>query len=559
MSIPEPVTRLVAGRYRLRRLLGQGSMGMVWAAYDEYLHRPVAVKEVLLHPGIPQGEADELRERTLREARAIAVLSHPNVITLHDVARVGRDPFVVMEYMPAVSLAQLVRTNGPIGTTPAAVIADAVAAGLQAAHEAGITHRDVKPGNVLVGYDGRVKLTDFGIARNVSEHPLTRTGVMLGSPAYIAPEIAAGGQVSPSADLWGLGVTLFAAVEGRAPYDPDAPVLDTVAAVVNDDVPVPEYDGPLREVIAALMVKDPAARMSLREVRELLHPLQPVPGTAVFSGLNLNEPPTVRITSASVRAPEPPSPVEADTESVPLAPGPGPLPFPEPPARRGPSMVALTIIAAVLFLAAASSGFALTRVAGGERVLPPPRSSTTSSQASATIRQLVTQTADAATLAGEQGGAFSLPVPDNWVKFVEQRSAKTLPNSSRVHWVSPDGTAELVVERFPNFYPDHKMDQYLRVLGSRAPGYRLVGSALITASGAGAAEPAQQVTFRTVDLVVDAPGAQVAADLNRVTFANVLPIGEDLWVVSLTVPIEQEDSGKRGLFARTAPEFRVSV
>src|ERR1700754_3436378 len=205
--VSNPSERVVAGRYRLRRQLGSGSMGTVWEAYDEFLRRPVAVKEVLLPPGIPDAEADELRERTLREARAIAALSHPNVITLHDVARENGEPFVVTEYMPAHSLAELLRILGPLETAAAAAVGVAVAAGLAAAHEVGITHRDVKPGNVLVGGNGQVKLTDFGIARNVSERTMTRTGIMLGSPAYIAPEVAAGGAVTPAADLWGLGAT----------------------------------------------------------------------------------------------------------------------------------------------------------------------------------------------------------------------------------------------------------------------------------------------------------------------------------------------------------------
>ena len=179
---------------------------------------------------MPEPEADELRERTLREARAIAVLSHPNVITLHDVAREQGEPFVVMEYMAARSLAQLLRAGGGLSTAQSALIGDAVAAALDAAHAAGITHRDVKPGNVLVASDGRMKLTDFGIARNVSERTMTRTGIMLGSPAYIAPEVASGGQVTPAADLWGLGATLFAVDRGPGAVRPDGPVLETVPA-----------------------------------------------------------------------------------------------------------------------------------------------------------------------------------------------------------------------------------------------------------------------------------------------------------------------------------------
>nr|WP_312880334.1 protein kinase [Actinokineospora xionganensis] len=551
VSDSQPPQRLVAGRYRLRALLGQGSMGTVWEAYDEHLHRPVAVKEVRLDQGIPEGEADELRERTMREARAIAVVSHPNVITLHDVVRVDGEPFVIMEYMPAASLAQILRANGPLTDTQAAVVGDAIAAGLQAAHEAGITHRDVKPGNVLVGLDGRVKLTDFGIARNVSEKTLTRTGIMLGSPAYIAPEIASGAAVSPRADLWGLGATLYAAVEGRAPYDPEGEALAIVSEVVHGEIPTPTIDGPLRSVIEELMVKDPAERISLSEVRARLHPLQPVPGTPVFAGLTTTLPAPV---TAEAAPSDPTVTIAADavsSPSMPLAAAPGPLPFTEPPPRRSHwGVAAAGVAAAVLFAAAAAGGFALTRVVGGEPIGPRPQTQT--SQASAPVRDVEVRTADAATLAGEQGGSFSIPVPADWVKFVEQRAEKKLTNSTRVHWVAPDGTSELVVERFPNFYPDHRIDKYLAVLAARAPGYRLVGT---SEPAAGEPEMPLQLTYRTVEMADDAIG-QVPADLNRATFANLLPAGSDLWVVSLTVPIEQEDSGKRGLFTRTVAEFR---
>ncbi|HEX2132274.1 MAG TPA: serine/threonine-protein kinase, partial [Actinophytocola sp.] len=312
--------RLVAGRYRLRRRLGQGSMGIVWEAYDEFLRRPVAVKEVLLPPGVPDAEADELRERTLREARAIAALSHPNVITLHDVARDDGEPFVVTEYMPAHSLADLVRALGPLDVPTVAAIGDAVAAGLAAAHQEGITHRDVKPGNVLVGGDGRVKLTDFGIARNVSEKTLTRTGIMLGSPSYIAPEVAAGREVTPAADLWGLGATLFAVVEGHPPYDTGGAVLEIINQVVHGDVPRPASNGPLTEVIAALMVKEPAERITLAEVRNRLHPLLPPPSTPLLSAETLRRLDGPDKNEEATPA-EPPEPASGQSPSAPKSPG----------------------------------------------------------------------------------------------------------------------------------------------------------------------------------------------------------------------------------------------
>ncbi|MGX7827711.1 serine/threonine-protein kinase [Actinokineospora sp. 24-640] len=546
VSTTDAEQRLIAGRYRLRGLLGQGSMGLVWSAYDEHLRRRVAVKEVRLSPGVSDAEAAELRERTLREARAIAALAHPNVVILHDVVREGDEPFVVMEYVQALSLAQILRLNGPCTEVQAAVIGSAVAAGLLAAHAAGITHRDVKPGNVLVGTDSTVKLTDFGIARNVSEHTLTHSGVMLGSPAYIAPEVVSGGRVSPAADLWGLGATLFAAVEGRAPYDPDAPVLETLNRVVDDEAPIPAVEGPLREVITGLMVKDPDARITLQRVRQLLHPLHPAPGTSVFAALKTSaEDAETVVTRPAPAPPEPPG--EA---SAPLAVAPGPLPFTPPVRSRGVLAAAvLTLVAALLFTAGAAGGFALARVVGGEPVLP--RASTAPPPPpSAPVTELVVRGADASTLAGEQGGAFSVPVPAEWAKFVEHRAAEPLPNSARVHWVAQDGASAIVVERFPAFFPQHEIEQYLRFLAARAPAYRLVGSTPLGESGL-------RLTYRTVESVKDTPGGPVP-DLTRVTFADVVPRGDDLWVVSLTVPTDQEDSARSGIFAEVAAGFTVA-
>ena len=336
VSAPTDDRRLVAGRYRLRSVLGSGSMGTVWSAYDEFLHRPVAVKEVRLPPGVPPARVTELRERTLREARAIAVLSHPNVVILHDVVREHGDPYVVMELLPSRSLAGLLSQMGRLTVAQTAAVGEAVAAALEAAHTAGITHRDVKPGNVLVSDDGRIKLTDFGIARNVSEATMTHTGMMLGSPAFIAPEVATGGPVTYTADLWGLGATLFAASEGRPPYDADGDPLETVVSVVQGDVPRPS-PGPLAPVIRGLMMKKPSERMSLAEVRRRLHPLLTQPRHTLFPAELFTESEASRVRDeASVTRviPKVPAlPEEPDTEDVSapaggaLAADPGPLPF----------------------------------------------------------------------------------------------------------------------------------------------------------------------------------------------------------------------------------------
>lgn len=263
------VTRLIGGRYRLDERIGHGSMGTVFRAYDEVLRRVVAVKEVHFPAGLPAAEVAQLSDRTLREARAIAALSHPHVITVFDMVTTQTGPAIVMELVEAQSLAEILARSGPLDPVQAARIGAAVASGLAAAHASGITHRDVKPANVLVADDGRIKLTDFGIARAANEMRLTATGVLLGSPSYIAPEVAAGRAATPSADAWGLGALLYALVEGKPPYDAGKPV-DTIGAVVADPVPAHPHSGPLAPVIDALLSKDPGRRMTVGEAERSL-------------------------------------------------------------------------------------------------------------------------------------------------------------------------------------------------------------------------------------------------------------------------------------------------
>jgi serine/threonine protein kinase len=276
--------RRIGGRYLLSTLLGSGAMGTVWSGYDEVLQRRVAVKELKVPPGVPAHEARDMRERIMREARALGGLSHPNIITVFDVVVVDGAPVVVLEMVPSRDLATMIADHGALSVSQAAVIGFTTAGALRAAHRSGITHRDVKPGNVLVADDGRVKLTDFGIARNVADAPMTSAGLVLGSPAYIAPEVAAGQPVTTAADLWGLGATLFAAIEGRPPYDVQGDPVRTITEVVDGEVPQPRITGPVAEVIAALMVKDPDRRMRLEEVRHRLRPLILDPDDPVYPG-----------------------------------------------------------------------------------------------------------------------------------------------------------------------------------------------------------------------------------------------------------------------------------
>jgi serine/threonine protein kinase len=266
---PEAQTRLVGDRYRLDRSIGSGGMGTVWHGIDELLGREVAVKEVRFPPEIGAKEIAELRERTLREARATARLSHPNVVTTYDVVEEDGRPYIVMELLPTRSLSTVLREDGPLPPHRVAQIGLEMLSALETSHAQGIVHRDIKPGNILLTLEGRAVLTDFGIATMAGDPALTSTGVVLGSPAYMSPERARGRRPGPEADLWSLGATLYAAVEGRPPFDSEN-ALGTLTAVISDPVEPPTVGGPLAEAILGLLGKDPAERMDIPSARTLL-------------------------------------------------------------------------------------------------------------------------------------------------------------------------------------------------------------------------------------------------------------------------------------------------
>ncbi len=261
--------RTVGGRYTLGATVGSGGMGTVWRAHDELLRRDVAVKEVLLPPGLPARERDLLCERTLREARAAAALNHPAVVRVYDVVNDSDRPWIVMELLEARSISEVLRDDGPMPIRKVAEMGLAVLGALEAAHRVGVLHRDVKPGNVLLGADGRTTLTDFGVARSANESPLTSTGLLLGSPQYIAPERARGQQFGPSSDLWSLGATLYTAVEGRAPFDRGDP-LPTMTAVVCEPPDPTSFAGALAPILDGLLAKNPDERWDAARTRSAL-------------------------------------------------------------------------------------------------------------------------------------------------------------------------------------------------------------------------------------------------------------------------------------------------
>ena len=244
-------------------------MGRVWAAHDLLLDRRVAIKQVDFPPGMPAAEVDLIAQRTMREARAVASVSDPHVVIIFDMLSLPHGPAIVMELLSARSLAEIIASGGPLSESQAATVGLSVSSGLLAAHAVGIVHRDVKPGNVLICDDGRVKLTDFGIARSTGEQTITATGLLLGSPAYISPEVAAGHPADPRSDAWGLGALLFTCMQGVPPFDRGAP-LATLTAVVQDPVPPHPRSGRLGGVIRGLLVKDAGTRMSVGTAHQVL-------------------------------------------------------------------------------------------------------------------------------------------------------------------------------------------------------------------------------------------------------------------------------------------------
>ncbi len=261
--------RILAGRYRLQAVIGRGGMGAVWRARDELLNRNVAIKEIVWPDMLDPAERETARRRAVREAQMAARLSHPNVVSVYDILEEDGRPCIVMEIVPFRSLRDVLAEDGPMSPPAAARVGLSVLAALSAVHEAGVVHRDVKPANILLGPEDRVVLADFGIAKAADSPALTASGVLLGSPSYLAPERARGGRADPASDLWALGASLYAAVEGRPPFERDSVIASLTAVVADEPEPAP-HAGPLWPVIEGLLGKDPAARLDAAGAERML-------------------------------------------------------------------------------------------------------------------------------------------------------------------------------------------------------------------------------------------------------------------------------------------------
>lgn len=357
--------RVISGRYRLLEPLGRGGMGIVWRARDEVLARDVAVKEVRAPAGLDAAGLQRMYRRLEREAWAAARISHRGVVTVYDVASEGGRPWIVMELVRGLSLAEVLEAEGPMPPQRAGHLGEQVLAALRSAHDSGVLHRDVKPGNVLLANDGRVVLSDFGIASLEGSSAITMTGEMVGSPEYLAPERASGSEPGPGSDLWSLGVLLYVAVEGISPFR-RATALDTLEAVVEAEPPAVRRAGALAPVLEGLLRKDPAERLDPAEAARMLR-LVGAGGTAraaggPVSGPGPQGPPAGARPRGEPRAAGAAAPPEP-TGAPPAAGG----PYGEATAapRAGRAGLVLTAGIVVLLLALAALGWLLLGGRGG--------------------------------------------------------------------------------------------------------------------------------------------------------------------------------------------------
>ncbi|TQM79113.1 serine/threonine protein kinase [Saccharothrix saharensis] len=397
--------RTIAGRYRLTERIGTGGMGVVWRAEDQRLRRVVAVKELLSRIGFDQESID----RAVREGRIAARLSHPNVIALYDVVEHDGHPWLIMEYLPSRSLATVMTERGTLPADEVVRLGTQLANGLAAAHAAGVVHRDVKPGNVLVTEFGTVKVTDFGTSRAADEATVTASGMLVGTPAYLAPEVARGGKGEFPADVFALGATLYAALEGTPPFGVDGNTIALLHRVADGRFPPPRNAGPLEPVLMRLLDPNPETRPTMAEAADMLRgvrfdgaapPVPPKPAPTAILAAPLDpvpEPEPAPPPAAAKPEPEPaepaptpqpapvqPAPVQpAPVQPAPVQPTPPPQPAPTPtPADVAPrgeekrgDRKALIALAVVALLAIATVAYLLNR--GGEGGSPSAGSGTT--------------------------------------------------------------------------------------------------------------------------------------------------------------------------------------
>ncbi|MFE6841627.1 serine/threonine-protein kinase [Streptomyces sp. NPDC057686] len=447
---------VLAGRYRLVEPIGSGGMGKVWRAHDELLHRTVAVKELTAGLYVAQADREVLHARTQKEARAAARIQHPAVVVVHDVLEHDDRPWIVMEYIDGPSLADAAKSAGRIEPTEAARIGLHVLGALRAAHAVGVLHRDVKPGNVLLAKDGRVLLTDFGIAAIEGDSSITRTGEIVGSIDYLAPERVTGGTPGTASDLWSLGATLYTAVEARSPFRRTSPI-SSLQAVVNDEPPALRQSGALGPVITALLRKDPDERPSAQETERMLieamegrepkaaHAYVPTRAVTPEELADASDAEEAKPEAAPAPAPaHAPAPDPARTAALPEQPGPAPA------APGGGWVKRAAAIALVAALVGGGAVFGVLKFTGDDA-----GNGGSDKNASAPGRQ------DGADEAAPPAGytkvvdplaGFTLFVPDGWTRKA---------NGDQIDYTPDDGKRFIRIASDPT--PDYR-DPYAHLL-----------------------------------------------------------------------------------------------
>ncbi|MFE9766964.1 serine/threonine-protein kinase [Streptomyces sp. NPDC005808] len=374
--------RVIAGRYRLEARIGRGGMGVVWRATDQLLGRDVAVKEIALDTTLSADESRRQRDRTLREARAVAQLQHPHIIVVHDVVEDDERPYIVMELIEGGSLAERVSAGGPVDAREAARIGIGLLGALRRAHDAGVLHRDLKPANVLIADDGRAVLTDFGIAQVAGATTLTESGAFVGSPEYTAPERMSGARTGPESDLWSLGVLLCTVLSGESPFHRDS-LGGILHAVVVDEIRPPAQAAPLLPVVRGLLERDPERRLDAAEAERMLRAFRDTGRTPpVTAGYT----PTQR----DIPARMPPS--------APMS-----SPSPGVPRSTRSILVAAALVAAMVGAGVSAASLLMNDGRGGGGGSPTPSSTagTTSTTAGAT------STSSSGSTAGTSSGTSS--------------------------------------------------------------------------------------------------------------------------------------------------------
>nr|WP_257231944.1 serine/threonine-protein kinase [Streptomyces sp. Rer75] len=429
------VGRLIAGRYRLAEQIGRGGMGTVWRAEDELLGRQVAVKQLHVSPHLTEEELTTMHERTRREARSAARITHPNVVVVHDVVDDEGLPCIVMEYVPSTTLGDLLKEGGTLSPDETARVGRGMIAALRAAHAAGVLHRDVKPGNVLLGSDGRVVLTDFGIAMATGTSTLTKTGEVVGSIDYIAPERVRGRKPGPASDLWALGATLYQAVEGRAPFRKPTPI-ETGYAIAVDPLDPPRRAGSLAPLIEALLEKEPERRPSAEETERALRGPASEPETTVYpvQGQDGGRTTTTTMVLTTNRSPAPetpPGPPPRRDAPTPQRPNPVPdFPPAQPPKGSGARKARWTAVGAALAIVVVAGGVYAWKADDGSPSASDSVPSVTPSPVPEGYRLV-------------KGLGVSFPVPDAWK--IDSDSDGKVDETQEVRYLDPTKMVQLSV------------------------------------------------------------------------------------------------------------------